>query len=126
MKICNMDCFHCIHADCINNNPPTDAEMAYMEYIDREIIDKEIVGVSDQYLDTNTYNKKDVESKRRAKERYYKEHREEKLAYCKDYYEKHKEEKKRKAREYYKKHKERIKQRNLERKIKNDIKRAEN
>lgn len=35
--ICDRDCLHCIHPDCINDEPPDDKERQELDRIDREL-----------------------------------------------------------------------------------------
>lgn len=54
--ICNMNCLNCIHEDCINDKEPSQEEMDYMKYIDEEIIDKDIIGISDKKIEIDVLN----------------------------------------------------------------------
>ena len=91
--MCNHDCFHCPHPDCICDEE-TPAEIGAAELRDKEAQGKPKRKLSEKSRERNS--------------QYYQDHRERYLAYYRVYYRTHKEKTKAYKADYYQRNKARI------------------
>lgn len=127
---CDMDCFNCKYADCINHsNTLTYEEYQNARFIENSLVKDQLPRVDmTRYIhnrpDKEVYEKqrnREYEQKRKgsparkeAKKRQYAKHREAKLAYQKAYYEENREERRTYAKHRYEQNKDRINARRRE------------